>query len=391
MSLNIVIFGLSITSSWGNGHATTYRALIKALAARGHRVTFLEREVPWYRKHRDLRHSPYCTIHLYRQLKEIPQRFHRLVVNADLAILGSYVPDGSVLADWLTTNAGGVTAFYDIDTPLTLSQIASGEIEYIKASLIPRFDLYLSFTGGPMLDFIEQAYGSPRARALHCSVDPANHAPVDVQPDWHLGYLGTYSEDRQPKLEQFLFEAAGELPKNRFVVAGPQYPKVVAWPGNVDRLEHLAPDAHPDFYCRQRFTLSITRADMVSAGFSPSVRLFEAAACGVPLITDRWPGIGCFFKPGDEILIADGSRDVVEFLTQLTEDRRRSIAEAARRRVLRSHTAEHRAKQLEEFYQEVAAKRRATGRRGGARPNDRQFVQRKDEQMETLHDFECQP
>jgi spore maturation protein CgeB len=359
MSLDIVIFGLSITSSWGNGHATTYRALIKALAGRGHKVTFLEREVPWYREHRDLHHSPYCRIHLYSELKEVSQRFHRLLRKADLTILGSYVPDGAVIADWLTTHAGGVTAFYDIDTPLTLSQIATGDIEYMNASLIPRFDLYLSFTGGPTLDVIEQVYGNARARALYCSVDPTNHAPVHVNPEWHLGYLGTYSEDRQPKLEQLLFGAAGFLPSSRFVVAGPQYPDDVAWPENVDRLEHLKPEAHSHFYCQQLFTLNLTRADMVSAGFSPSVRLFEAAACGVPLITDRWPGIDGFFKPGEEILIADNLRDVVEYLSQLSEERRHSIAEAARKRVLHSHTALHRAKQLEGYYEEVAAERRA--------------------------------
>jgi spore maturation protein CgeB len=353
MSLDIVIFGLSITSSWGNGHATTYRALAKALAERGHRVTFLERDVPWYRKHRDLRHGSYCAIHLYRELKEIPRRFYHLISNADLVILGSYVPDGSIVGDWITMNARGITAFYDIDTPATLSQLDSGDIDYIRAPLIPRFDLYLSFTGGPTLEAIEQVYGSPRARALYCSVDPCVHAAVEVPPNWHLGYLGTYSQDRQPKLEQLLFETARLMPTASFVVAGPQYPETIEWPDNVDRALHLPPAEHPEFYCRQRYTLNVTRTDMVTAGFSPSVRLFEAAACGVPVITDRWPGLSSFFKPHEEILIADSSGDVIEFLNQLSEERRRDIAEAARRRVLRSHTAERRARELEGFFWEA--------------------------------------
>jgi spore maturation protein CgeB len=300
VSLDVVIFGLSITSSWGNGHATTYRALIKALADRGHRITFLERDVPWYRKHRDVTEVSYCSVRLYRTLTDVPRRFHDAVANADLVILGSFVPDGAVIADWITTHARGVTAFYDIDTPATLAQMKSGQIDYIRSSLIPRFDLYLSFTGGPVLKSIETGYGSPRARALYCSVDPAVHKPVNVPLHWDLGYLGTYSKDRQPKLEQLLLESAKALTNRRFVVAGAQYPDEIAWPANIERTEHLAPCDHPEFYCRQRFTLSVTRADMIAAGYSPSVRLFEAAACGVPVITDRWPGLSSFFVPEEE-------------------------------------------------------------------------------------------
>ncbi|MFL6804789.1 MAG: glycosyltransferase [Xanthobacteraceae bacterium] len=353
MTLDIVIFGLSITSSWGNGHATTYRALIKALAARGHKVTFVERDVPWYREHRDLRHPGYCTVELYRSLKEVPRRFGRLVADADLVILGSYVPDGAVLGDWLTMNARGVTAFYDIDTPVTLMKLTTNAADYIHAALVPRFDLYLSFTGGPTLEFVEEMYGSPRARPLYCSVDPEVHTPAAARAKWSLGYLGTYSADRQPKLERLLIEPARYLPTDSFAVVGPQYPAGIAWPANVERRDHLAPAAHPAFYGSQRFALNITRADMAAAGFSPSVRLFEAAACGAPVISDRWPGIETIFVPGEEILIADVPEHVVNALSELPEERRLSIAAAARKRVLSSHTSEHRAKQLEGYYCEV--------------------------------------
>jgi spore maturation protein CgeB len=353
MTLDIVIFGLSITSSWGNGHATTYRALAKALAERGHRITFLERDMPWYREHRDLRKAPFCRVELYRDLKDVPRRFYDLICDADLVIIGSFVPNGSILADWITSNARGITAFYDIDTPVTLSQLEGGQIDYINASLIPRFDLYLSFTGGPTLDLIESLYGSPRARPLYCAVDPAVHAPVDMPPTWHLGYLGTYSEDRQRSLERLLIEPARSMPDERFVVGGAQYPDIIQWPANVERVEHLPPREHAGFYCGQRYTLNLTRADMAAAGFSPSVRLFEAASCGVPIITDPWPGLDTFFEPGKEILVASDPDRVVEFVKELPDEARRTIAAAARSRVLRNHTAEHRAKELEDYYREA--------------------------------------
>jgi spore maturation protein CgeB len=355
MKLSIAIFGLSVTSSWGNGHATTYRALIKALAARGHRITFFERDVPWYRDNRDLSNSQHCRIELYDTLKVLPHRHGQLVMDADLVILGSYVPNGAMLGDWITSIARGVTAFYDIDTPVTLAHLEAGDAEYISPTLVPRFDLYLSFTGGPTLTLIEDVYGSPRARALHCGVDPEIHAPVTADTKWTLGYIGTYSADRQQTLERLLIEPARRMSGHRFVVAGAQYPKSIRWPANVDRIEHLSPSSHPEFFCSQRYTLNVTRADMVSAGFSPSVRLFEAAACGIPVISDRWPGIETFLTPGKEIVLADATETVLHIIEALPEHQRRRIGTAARKRVLENHTADHRAGQLETYYREVVA------------------------------------
>ena len=359
MKLDIVIFGLSITSSWGNGHATTYRALVKSLAARGHRLTFLERDVPWYRQHRDLRSSPYCRIDLYDSLRSVSQRHRSLVKNADVVVLGSFVPDGAALGDWITSTARGITAFYDIDTPVTLNRLERGSAGYISPSLIPRFDLYLSFTGGPTLQLIEDLYASPRARPLYCAVDVREHAPLACEKKWELGYIGTYSADRQPSLEQLLVEPARRMPDKRFVVVGAQYPKSVEWPANVQHIEHIAPASHSSFYCAQRYTLNLTRTDMAAAGFSPSVRLFEAAACGVPIISDRWPGLEKFFEPRSEILLADSTEQVVQFVSGLAERQRQRIADAARKRVLLNHTAEHRAIQFEQYVHEVTARRSA--------------------------------
>ncbi len=362
MNLNVVVFGLSVTSSWGNGHATTYRALIEALAQRGHRVTFLERDVPWYRSHRDLAKPASWSVKLYQSLPEIPRRFGRLVTEADLVIVGSYVPDGIAISEWVTSQARGVAAFYDIDTPVTLAGLERG-LDYLSAPMIPRFDLYLSFSGGPVPRMIEQSYGSPMARALYCSADIALHCPQQAEPEWSLGYLGTFSQDRQPVLEQLLLAPAQALPDQRFVIAGAQYPEHITWPSNIERIEHLPPSQHAQFYARQRFTLNATRADMRALGFSPSVRLFEAAACGTPVITDRWSGIETIFTPIEEILLVSGARDVVQILRDMPETQRRAIAARARKRVLADHTPRHRARQLEDYYLEASSQRsRATPR-----------------------------
>ncbi|MCP3395410.1 glycosyltransferase [Bradyrhizobium sp. CCGB12] len=357
MNLSIVVVGLSVTSSWGNGHATTYRALIKALARRGHNVTFLERDVPWYREHRDLTKPSSWTIEFYQTLKDLPRRFGKLIRDADLVIIGSYVPDGIAISEWITSQARGITAFYDIDTPVTLARLGQG-LAYLSATMIPRFDLYLSFAGGPVPAMIEERYGSALARVLYCSADIDTYTPQQAQKKWTLGYLGTYSEDRQPVLEQLLLCPARTLFSDRFAVAGAQYPAHIAWPDNVMRIEHLAPKQHPTFYAEQRFALNATRADMRALGFSPSVRLFEAAACGTPVISDRWPGIETIFEPSQEILLASTPRDVTEILRDMPEERRRGIAENARRRVLADHTADHRARQLESYYAEATARRR---------------------------------
>jgi spore maturation protein CgeB len=357
MNLNIVIIGLSVTSSWGNGHATTYRALIEALASRGHHVTFLERDVPWYRGHRDLTKPSNWTVKLYQSLQDIPRRYTSLIRDANLVILGSYVPDGIAIAEWVTAHAQGITAFYDIDTPVTLAGLDQG-LEYLSAAMIPRFDLYLSFSGGPVPGMIEDAYGSPMARVLYCSADPDLYRPHPVKQHWSLGYLGTYSDDRQPSLERLLLAPAKMLADHQFVVAGSRYPEHLVWPDNVSRIEHLSQHQHPPFYSRQRFTLNLTRGDMRALGFSPSVRLFEAAACGTPVISDRWPGIETIFEPGTEILLVSDAREVSQILRDVPEERRLAIADKARRRIRADHTPGHRARQLESYYLEAAGRRR---------------------------------
>jgi len=352
-SLEIVILGLSITSSWGNGHATTFRGLVRELSRRGHHVTFLERDVPWYANNRDLPEPPFCTTFLYGSLDELKKDFSGLIERADLVIVGSYVPEGVAAGLFVTETAQGITAFYDIDTPVTLAKLANNDFEYLHPHLVGLYDIYLSFTGGPTMKKIEQQYGSPMARPFYCSFDPELYYPVEQEPKWDLGYLGTYSADRQPPLETLLFDAARLSPQKKFVVAGPQYPENTAWPSNVQHIPHLPPSEHRGFYTSQRFTLNITRADMIRAGYSPSVRLFEAAACGTPIISDYWEGIETIFQPGKEILISHSAEQTLEFLDTITDEARRKMGELARKRVLEEHTAAHRARELEGYYNEA--------------------------------------
>lgn len=375
--LSIVFLGLSITSSWGNGHATTYRALLRELAARGHRLLFLERQAPWYRDNADMPNPPFCETALYGSVEELLQRHRTAIASADAVVLGSYVTDGSRIAQLLAECARGVRIFYDIDTPITVRALCEGSCSYLSASDVPSFDLYLSFSGGPVLKRLERELGARRAAPLYCSVDTRLYYPIEARRRWDLGYLGTYSADRQPVLDRLLVEPARQLPDSKFVVAGPQYPAEVSWPGNVARREHVAPFEHREFYGSQRATLNVTRQDMVAAGYSPSVRLFEAAACGVPIVSDTWPGIDSFFVPGEEILLAQSSEDVLRHLAELGEERRAAIAGRARARVLREHTASRRAQQLESFILTAPGPRRRltphpiASERASRRPQER--------------------
>lgn len=348
--MKLVVLGLSLSSAWGNGHATTFRALLSSFARRGHEVLFLERDVPWYAAHRDLPDPDWCRLELYPDLPAL-DRWADEVASADAVIVGSYVPDGIEVGRWAQATARGVTAFYDIDTPITLAALAKDECAYLSRDLVPGYDVYLSFTGGPTLRRIEREFGAPAARELYCSVDAAAYSPQDVPKKWDLSYLGTYSDDRQPTLERLLIEVARRAPERRFVVAGPQYPATIDWPANVERIEHLPPAEHAGFYSASRMTLNVTRADMIAAGWSPSVRLFEAAACGTAIVSDRWQGLDALLAPPAEIVLADTAEDVLAALARDTD----ALGSAARARILAEHTADHRAEELERHLTERVA------------------------------------
>jgi spore maturation protein CgeB len=270
-----------------------------------------------------------------------------------VVIVGSYVPEGVRVIEWVQDVAEGRVAFYDIDTPVTLAKLERSDFEYLHPELIPGFDLYLSFTGGPTLRRIEEDFRAPRAEVLYCSVDPEAYYPEELAVRWDMGYLGTYSEDRQRVLDCLMLEAARRCPDSRFVVAGPLYPPDVAWPANVERIDHLPPSEHRRFYNAQRITLNVTRADMREAGYSPSVRLFEAAACGTPIVSDYWLGLEEIFDLESEILTAGGPEDTLGFLSGMSPGDLREIGRRGRERILSEHTAAHRAAQLEQYVREI--------------------------------------
>ena len=348
--MKIVVFGLSITSSWGNGHATTFRALLRALNERGHDIVFFEKDVEWYASNRDLPVPGFCKVRLYERWTEVLPRVRAELSDADVAMVGSYFPDGMAAMEEMQQSRARVKTCYDIDTPITVSMLREHrETGYWRASQIAGLDVYFSFTGGPMLEEIEERFGARRAVPLYCSVDPERYFPRKLAKRFtcEMSYMGTYAPDRQPKLEQMLLETARQMPEQRFLVAGPQYPKAVRWPQNVRRIRHLNPRWHPHLYSSSRLTLNITRRDMVMAGYSPSVRLFEAAACGATIVSDPWPGLETFFLPGREILVCSDPAEIIHWLHSASPAELHCIGERARERVLNEHTNRHRAEQFE--------------------------------------------
>lgn len=347
--MKIVIFGLSITSAWGNGHATTFRALLEALHRRGHDIVFYEKDLEWYASNRDLPDPPFCKVRLFKEWPTIAREARGELNDADVGVVGSYFPNGLAAIDELFDSRAAVKAFYDIDTPITISSLRQhGCTDYLKAEQVPGFDVYFSFTGGPMLREIEQRFGARCVTPLYCSFDPSQYRRFKVNQRFacDLSYMGTYAADRQAKLEEFLALPAQQCGDRTFIVAGPQYLKSIEWPKNVRRIVHLNPRWHARFYSSSRLTLNITRREMVIAGFSPSVRLFEAAACGATIVSDNWPGLDTFFVPGRQILLPVDGQDVVDYIA-LSDLELRNIGAAAQQRVLAEHTSEARALEFE--------------------------------------------
>jgi spore maturation protein CgeB len=347
--MKLVFFGLTISSAWGNGHATLLRGLFKALTARGHEIVFFERDVPYYAWQRDFVESPGIELHLYSEWSDVVAFARRAVAEADVAVVTSYCPDGIVATDLLADANVNLKVFYDLDTPVTLEALEHGEqLTYIGPRKLFDFDLVLSFTGGAALTALGEQLGARRVVPLFGSVDPDIHHPSGSHSGFQadLSYLGTYAGDRQDTLYDFFIQAARRLPKKRFIVGGSKYPIDFPWQQNIWYVQHVAPSAHAAFFCSSPLTLNITRGAMARMGYCPSGRLFEAAACGVTMISDEWEGLDTFFEPSREIIVARSTDDVIAAM-QLPPAELARIAEAGRQRTLASHTATHRAVELE--------------------------------------------
>ena len=346
--MKMVIFGLAVSSSWGNGHATLWRGLCASLGRRGHHVTFFERDVPYYAAHRDLFELAGGKLILYPDWDAAIARAEEELADADVGMVTSFCPD-AIPAAHLVLSSPALKTFYDLDTPITLRRLDRGEtVEYIGPRGFRDFDIVLSYTGGRALAELTDKLGARTAVPLYGSVDPAIHSPLVAKDRYaaDLSYLGTYSEDRNAALKTLFVDAARRLPDRRFIIGGSMYDATFPWQPNISFVQHLPPAEHPAFYCSSRLTLNVTRGPMAAMGFCPSGRLFEAAACGVPVLSDTWLGLDHFFEPGREILLAQSTGDTIEALNRDDLER---IGRAARDRVLACHTSDIRAREMEQI------------------------------------------
>jgi spore maturation protein CgeB len=353
--MKICFFGLTITSSWGNGHATPYRAIVRALHRLGHHVHFFERDAPYYSARRDFQSCDYCHITTYPDWDSVRAEAMAAAADADVLITGSFLPEGQRINEELLELPRPLHVYYDLDTPVTLRRMEDGDdIEYLRRDQLAMFDLVLSFTGGATLEILKHEFGARLVRPLYGCVDPDDYMRSQPRPEFacDLSYMGTYSADRQEKLNELLLEPARRNPAKQFVLAGALYPWQWQWPSNVCRMEHVAPPDHPGFYSSSRLTLNLTRGEMAENGWCPSGRFFEAAACGTPLITDSWSGLDSFFDPQNELLVVNSAEDV-EAALQLPESDLQPIAARARQRTLDEHTGLVRAQQLLRYLEEA--------------------------------------
>jgi spore maturation protein CgeB len=347
--MKLVIFGLSVTSSWGNGHATLWRGLCRALHERGHQCVFFERDQPFYAGARDFADQPGLEVRLYPTWSEVWRSAAEELGDADAAVVTSFCADGRAASELVLSSRASVRAFYDLDTPVTLATLQrESQVFYLPSQGLGDFDVVLSYTGGKALAALRDTLGARQVVPLYGSVNPDVHYPAPPRAPFaaDLSYLGTYSEDRQAALSEFLLAPARALPHSWFVMAGAQYPHDFPWQENVRFVRHLPPGDHPAFFASSRLTLNVTREPMAAFGYCPSPRFFEAAACGTPTISDVWEGIELFLEPGREVLLARDHHDVIHAL-RLPEEELRSIGRRARERALSEHTAAHRAVQLE--------------------------------------------
>ncbi len=354
--MKLVIFGLTVSSSWGNGHATLWRGLLSAWTRRGHDAVFFERDVPYYACHRDLTALAGCDLVFYPDFEQARRAAADQLRDAQVAMVTSYCPDGIAAAELVLESQAELKVFYDLDTPVTLADLAAGRpVPYLGPRGLAGFDLVLSYTGGKALDELCARLGASKAAPLYGHVDPARHYPAagGNEPAADLTYLGTYAPDRQPHVEELLFRPARLSPERQFVVGGAMYPDTMDWPLNVRHLPHVAPADHPAFFCSGLATLNVTRAAMATMGFCPSGRLFEAAACRTATITDAWEGLDRFFEPGREILVCETAAQVVDALKD--RDLLQRVARAAYERALAEHTSEHRCAEMEGLFERALA------------------------------------
>jgi spore maturation protein CgeB len=349
--LDIAFFGSSLVSAYWNGAATYYRGIVRALAERGHRVTFYEPDAYARQQHRDMPDPSWARVIVYAGegedgvLDALGQaRGADLVIKASGVGVFDELLEREVLA---LQNARTLVAFWDVDAPATLDRVQTNPGDPFLA-LIPRYDLVLTYGGGDPVIRAYEALGARECVPIYNALDPSTHHPVPPEPRFacDLGFLGNRLPDREARVEQFFLRAAELMPDATFVLGGSGWADK-PMPSNVNPIGHVYTHEHNAFNCTPRAVLNVNRESMARYGFSPPTRVFEAAGAGACLITDEWIGIELFLDPGSEVLVASDGAAVAEHLRSLTPERARAIGSAAYRHILGEHTYAHRVAQLE--------------------------------------------
>lgn len=351
--MDIAFFASSLVSAYWNGAATYYRGIVRALAERGHRITFYEPDAYDRQKHRDIDDPPWANVVVYcSDGTDAVRRCIEGAAGADLIVKASGVGVFDELLEAAVLelkNAYNLVAFLDVDAPATLERVNSKPSDPF-GPLIGRYDLILTYGGGDPVVNAYKALGARQCVPIYNALDPLTHHPVrpDARFEADLGLLANRLPDREARIDEFFFRPAAALRGRRFLLGGNGWedkPKSA----NVNYVGHVYTRDHNAFNCTPPAVLNVSRDSMARFGFSPATRVFEAAGAGACLITDAWVGIELFLEPGEEVLVAAGGDEVAEHLRSLTPADASRIGAAARRRVLAQHTYAHRARQLEEL------------------------------------------
>ena len=351
--VKIAFFGSSLVSSYWNGAATYYRGMLKALAGRGHQITFYEPDAFERQQHRDMADPDWARVVVYEPTESDAARMLEEASRADIIVKASGV---GVLDDWLEREVltlqkpGTLVVFWDVDAPATLERVERNPNDPFRA-LIPRYDFILTYGGGDPVINAYKALGARDCHPIYNALDPTTHHPVPPRKNLTstLSFLGNRLPDREERVREFFFTAVEQLPDQQFILGGNGWQENAPHYENLRYIGHVYTQDHNAFNCSAMAVLNINRDSMARFGFSPPTRIFEAAGCGACLIMDAWAGIELFLEPGREVLLAHSGQDVIEHLRSLDQERARRIGNAARRRILREHTYHHRAEEFEQL------------------------------------------
>jgi spore maturation protein CgeB len=347
----IAFFGSSLVSSYWNGAATYYRGLLRALGERGHAITFFEPDAFERQEHRDMADPEWATVVVYPgEGEEGALAALEAARGADLVVKASGVGVFDELLEREVLALQGPATrvvYWDVDAPATLERMAADPADSLR-SLVPRYDLVLTYGGGPRVVDAYRRFGARDCIPVYNALDPTTHHPVPPDPRFacDLAFLGNRLPDREERVKEFLFRAASALPERTFLLGGNGW-EAGSLPANVRPLGHVSTRDHNAFNCTPRAVLNVNRDSMARFGHSPATRLFEAAGAAACLVSDAWEGIEDFLEPGREVLLAESGDEVAALLAALEPARARAIGQAALRRVLAEHTYEHRADQVE--------------------------------------------